>query len=616
MLKKLYLKYGNRSLYSKISIIIWGLTLTITLVAVLTSVIYYRYMANNKLLDTAKSSAQNAVNTIDINYTDIIERFVAACGTEEFAAIFKTFISPNTSRTAREDMVQEVLNTLFNCNYMVNSALILSSDRKEYFSPYKNPLRTNLLPLFSEEELASIDGITWLPERKSPFRNSVNVIPVVFPIHMTDNGFTAISTSAEDPDAYVIILIESVKLTYSLALSGDLNTESTFFIVSPEGELFNSRSGEVAQKVLANKEVFTFLKNFSFSSKANDHYNHPHYYLIASKLERMDLLLVSFVEKEHFAAMFGWTGVIILIVLLVIILIMVIVSFLMAHYITRPLNTLMKVVSQIGNNEYTQHIQFSTNDEMGELCRAINSMHDTIQKQMEQIKQEEAKKYMSEIKLLAEQINPHFLYNTLECIQLEVIGGRPQSAANMIQYLAEYLRIGLSYGDDLITIANELRHVHAYIKILNQRFQQSIIFMYQAEPGLDRHYMLKTILQPLVENSIKYGFSIDGYGSVPISSPTIEIHFYTREDLLHIEVIDNGAGFDVEKTKEILYHDKNSDGSRHVGLHNIYYRLVTYYGEDQVAFELSSIPYYRNSILMRFPLTREKQQEQSNILTN
>ena len=153
-------------------------------------------------------------------------------------------------------------------------------------------------------------------------------------------------------------------------------------------------------------------------------------------------------------------------------------SLLMTRYITQPVKQLVSIVELIRENHYHEKQTLETGDEIGHLCIAINQMYDTIQKQMERIKQEESEKYLAEIRLLTEQINPHFLYNTLDCIQSEVKRGESDTAANMIQYLAEYLRIGLSNGADLIPLSNEIRHANAYMCLMNQRFGQSIRFMY------------------------------------------------------------------------------------------------------------------------------------------
>lgn len=316
------------------------------------------------------------------------------------------------------------------------------------------------------------------------------------------------------------------------------------------------------------------------------------------------MILLNCAHRETFLDIFGKTGFTLLLLLVLLVFFLLTISFLMARYITRPVNGLVEVVHQIEENRYTEKLKFTANDEISQLGSAINNMHDTIRRQMIRIKQEEAEKYKTQIQLLTEQINPHFLYNTLECIQSEVLRGNSNTATNMIQYLAEYLRIGLSYGADLITISNELRHADVYIKLMNQRFQQSIIFLYKPSPDLNQRLIPKTILQPLVENSIRHGFGIDASG-IPISVPTIEISLRAVEDRLSIGVIDNGSGFDAKTVEAITSGSHTADDKGHVGLHHIYHRLVTYYGKENVQFSFNSIPYYRNEIIISIPLPEE-----------
>jgi two-component system sensor histidine kinase YesM len=183
----------------------------------------------------------------------------------------------------------------------------------------------------------------------------------------------------------------------------------------------------------------------------------------------------------------------------------------------------------------------------------------------------------------------------LEEIQAEVLRHDSQTASDMIQNLAVYLRIGLSGGSDLIPISSEIQHASAYINIMNQRFGQTILFMYQIEPSLSDHLILKTILQPLIENSIRHGFGIDAQAA-PIPAPTIEIHISEEDGNLKINVSDNGSGFDEIATKSIMVSESPSEAHKHVGIHNVYQRLITFYGKDAISVKLSSIPYYQNTI--------------------
>lgn len=226
-------------------------------------------------------------------------------------------------------------------------------------------------------------------------------------------------------------------------------------------------------------------------------------------------------------------------------------------------------------------------------------MYQTIQQQFRQIKQDERENFQMELRLLSEQINPHFLYNTLECINMEIYNYHNDTASSMLSNLGGYLRISLSYGNSQHLISQEVDQVKAYVNIMNYRFRHSIHLTTNIDGDLLSMKILKSILQPLVENALKHGFSIDSSVYFPIA-PMIDISIWREPDTLSIAITDNGAGIDIEHAKEIMYGSgTDADGRHHVGLHNIYHRLNSFYGKTDITF--SSIPFYENKILIRFP---------------
>ncbi|MDE7415538.1 MAG: histidine kinase [Lachnospiraceae bacterium] len=599
-------KYKNLSLFSKISFVMCGLALALSSIITLTAIIYYRYIFSERLLGSVKTATVSAANTLYVNYTDIIERFVLTCGTEDFKSDVEYLYQSDNSYLTAKGMVQDELAALSNCNYLVHGAMILSGDGKTAYTLYNNPLYETAEEMFSSIELSQVKGISFLKERKSPFRSRVSVIPIVFPVSVITQ-YVELDISDSAPNAYVIIFIDSSKMQTCLNLTNVSQAENVYYLLTADGCLLNSPSAEETDDVssiLEDNRTKELLSSVTWNTSDCSTFVNSDCYLAAYGLRYGDMILLNYVPRETLPDIFGKTGYTLLLLLMLLVFFLLTIAFLMAHYITRPVNRLVEVVHQIEENRYTEKLNFSANDEIGQLGSAINTMHDTIRQQMVRIKQEEAEKYKTQIQLLTEQINPHFLYNTLECIQSEVLRGNSSTATNMIQYLAEYLRIGLSYGADLITISNELRHADVYIKLMNQRFQQSIIFLYKPSSDLNQRLIPKTILQPLVENSIRHGFGIDASG-IPISVPTIEINFYAVENRLSIEVIDNGCGFDVKKVEAITLGNHPGDSSGHVGLHNIYHRLVTYYGKENVQVAFNSIPYYRNEILISIPLSEE-----------
>lgn len=590
-------RFRNLSLLSRIRLVICGLGLAICIIIILISLLYYRYSSGEQTLASARRAVRTAAGTFEVNYTNIIEQFVFACGTKEFASDIRS-LSNASSDAVR--LVQNELTTLSHCNYLVHSAMILSGDGNKACTLYSSSLQRATDELFDLRDLETVNGITLLPRRPSPLRSSVSVIPLIFPLSINAEEYAQLTLDGSTPDVYVILYLDCGKLEESLLLNGSGQTSGVFYLMNQSNIALNADDSSEHPRLLGSNDTAAFLNTLRESTQDESFASRPGSWLIARKITDTNLILLNLVPRGSLANVLGTAGASLVLIFLVVLVIFFAISLLMTSTITRPVNRLMEVVHQIEENRYTQRIEFQTNDEIGKLNQAINRMYDTIQQQMVRIKEEESEKYLTQIKLLTEQINPHFLYNTLECIQSEVLRGDSQTASSMIQYLAEYLRIGLSYGADLITVTNELRHANAYIKLMNQRFGQSIIFMYQIGPGLNQHLILKTILQPLVENSIRHGFGIDAPG-IPILDPTIQVNFSSSEEVLTIEVIDNGSGFDVEEAEKILYAS-DPEALQHVGLHNVYHRLITYYGKDAVEMTLGSIPYYRNTVTIRIPM--------------
>lgn len=152
----------------------------------------------------------------------------------------------------------------------------------------------------------------------------------------------------------------------------------------------------------------------------------------------------------------------------------------------------------MGRNEYSTDMILRQPDELGQLSSAMDSMYTTIRRQINEITAERQARDNAELRLIAAQINPHFLYNTLESINMEVYGGHNDNASAMIQNLGEFLRIGLSFGSQMISVSRELEHVQAYINIMNCRFGRRIIFSSTVDEGCMEREVLKIILQPLV----------------------------------------------------------------------------------------------------------------------
>ena len=250
----------------------------------------------------------------------------------------------------------------------------------------------------------------------------------------------------------------------------------------------------------------------------------------------------------------------------------------LSERITRPIRKLTIAMKEIGAGNIDTVVLDEGEDELGLLAATLNRMSKSIKKLMEQIHEDEKQKRYLELKAMQYQINPHFLYNTLDSIAMSARRNQDRQSEEMTHALAEFFRIGLSHGAEYVTVEMEVRYVKAYLEIQNMRFPDLLTWECSIEHGLEEIKILKFILQPLAENSIYHGFRDSG------ECGHIEIRVYTSGKNLQLCVSDNGIGMMPEQL-EILKSrmawkqmTEQSIQEGGFGLQNVQQRLQLVYG--------------------------------------
>lgn len=242
--------------------------------------------------------------------------------------------------------------------------------------------------------------------------------------------------------------------------------------------------------------------------------------------------------------------------------------------VTEPINALCEATKQMGKGDFTSEQLIESDDEIQILVQRFDEMRDKIGTLVEDVKVEQMKLKDTELKLLQEQINPHFLYNTLDTIVWLAEDGQNKEVVQMTTSLSEFFRTVLSGGRDYITIREEESHIHSYLSIQQFRYQDILDYEIEIEDGLYEYYILKLTLQPLVENALYHGIKNKrGKGKIYIKG-------YSDGSDIVFEVNDNGIGM----TEEELFalrkkiKEKSSFGKKGFGLINVEERIRMNYG--------------------------------------
>lgn len=259
------------------------------------------------------------------------------------------------------------------------------------------------------------------------------------------------------------------------------------------------------------------------------------------------------------------------------------------NYFTGRVGLLRQEMHKASNQDYELIPTFQGNDELSEAFSDLQVMVFNIKEQeakvyKAQIKEQELliRQQEMEFKMLASQINPHFLYNTLETIRMKALKAGDKEVSTAIKLLGKAMRYVLeNTGTSFTTLEEELNHVDEYMKIQQLRFGSRIQFGKQIEEGIDlsQYRMLPLILQPVVENAIQHGMDeVDEGGRIVLS-------VYRREveggQVLFIDVDDNGSGMTEEALGKLRNDIEIRDMSRSksIGLYNINQRMKLYYGD-------------------------------------
>ena len=297
------------------------------------------------------------------------------------------------------------------------------------------------------------------------------------------------------------------------------------------------------------------------------------------------------------------TAIIVSLSLLVsILLISLILSRRITKSVTVPIQKLCKETERVAKGDFTSGPKIEAGDELTILTGSFDHMKGEIGRLIEDIRQEQNQRRVMELQLLQEQINPHFLYNTLDTIVWLAEGGQNKEVVNMVTALSEFFRTTLSGGRDFITMREEMGHIESYLQIQKIRYQDIMDYQVTLEKSLEECKILKLTLQPLVENALYHGIKNKrGKGH-------IRVRGYARKDMAVFLVEDDGAGMtedEIEAVKRKLMGEpgpgKGPASKGGFGLFNVAERLRLNYGA-RCSLEFESVRGRGTRVMVAIPL--------------
>ena len=272
---------------------------------------------------------------------------------------------------------------------------------------------------------------------------------------------------------------------------------------------------------------------------------------------------------------------------------LLILTYLVSTRFTRPLRKLMKLMHKAENENYRVASNIESNDEVGDLSKSFNTM-------MKKFLENQVLRKEAEIFALQQQINPHFLYNTLESIKSLAVSGRNRDIRSIAEKLGIMFRYSISRDNKIVNIKEEINHIENYITIQKIRYEERFDVVYEIDDRIYDYLTLKFILQPIVENSMYHGIENLAENGL------ITIKGYIEGKVVVFEIIDNGGGMDGEELEQLnryISGELNSISykkTKSIGLRNIQERIQLFFG-DSYGMQVFSEKGNGTAVILKIP---------------
>lgn len=278
---------------------------------------------------------------------------------------------------------------------------------------------------------------------------------------------------------------------------------------------------------------------------------------------------------------------------------MIIMGVWFSRRLAAPIRNLIKQMAIVESGNLDTQMVVNSNDEMGRLSHGFNRMVERLQAYIDEAYVAQIKQKQTELNALKSQIRPHYLYNTLEVIRMNAVDKDNDEVADMILSLSNQLKYVIDYGEDRVSIRQELEHLRDYFYIISVRYENKFELVVDLSPEVDLNwYILKLSLQPIVENAIQHGLRSQGRGTVGL---TIE----KKDEMLLVTIYDDGIGMSKEKVQQLAETlEEPSSPSKNVGLKNVHERIRTVYGAEY-GLSISSREHIGTSILLLLPIVED-----------
>lgn len=507
-------------------------------------------------------------------------------------------LNPNNKETNRNESISQYIENICEGNSFITDLMLIDYSRKQtYFSS-----NSKYRELSFNYDIFNSDFFEMIKKGK----NRVGVIPNNNPeyISRTENSYPIITfylnlydiNNIDDFHKYGAIVLNINPLIFENSnIEFQNKSFGRIFIMNKSGLVFYDSRGEFTGK------AFPFY-SYGLSSVSDTKSNNK-YLINEEKSDKIDLVYVNVVDKKQIYDDSIKDRQNVINIIAICTLIMILFSIVAAKKFTDRIRRLVEHMKVIEDAKLDVQLEIKTNDEIGYLERSFNNMCLRLQQNIEIKNKAELKAKTEELKSLQAQINPHFMFNTLEAIRGFAMINKDKETAKMIHILGNMYRWNLKKQDMFVEIYDELEYISFYLELQEICYRGKFNYEISVDNNINKLGIPKLILQPIIENAIHHGFSERADGG------EIKIRGYRLNKDIILEIIDNGGGINEKALNTIndrLYLEVDEDDLYSMGLRNVHQRIKILFG-DKYGLDIKSEINIGTTVSVKLPALNIKE---------
>lgn len=585
VLEKIKIWYMNLSLKYKILIFFYGVIIFVSTVLGLYSYFLTSNNIQKEIKEVSFRDIKQISNSLEFLQNDIDE--------------LSTFLVLNrdVQNAIRKDestgYTMEQIDSLIASKKYISFIAIYGDNGFKYYSGSDGSFGINNLNIIKNSNIYKKSSEL----KGNPLWISLNEGNQIF---ILDNKFQKISmcrtildTNTYREKGFMLICVNTSSLGNMFKESIN-NNGSTILLLDEQDNLITYSNKDSSFNI---EEILPSIKKITtgIEGKKIDFINNKKNLINYCSVSNSGWKLVYFVPTKNILTNISSIMTVTLYVILGCLVVSFFISLYISSFLTRPIKKLLESMKKVKNGDFRRKVDFKYKDEIGMLGIEYNHMIDNISELINSVYKLQLKEKEAELKALQAQINPHFLYNTLDTIYWKAEKLKEHDLSELVYALSKLFRLTLNKGMDFNMVRDEKDFIECYLLIQKSRYKDKLSYEINIDNSILDFTMPKLILQPFVENAIIHGTERNDEKS------NIKVMGYHEEDSIIFIVEDDGVGIDEDTIKTLLSEPKESEGKRKgYAIFNVYERLKLYYGEKSL-LKIESSAFKGTRVTISFP---------------